>query len=131
MKCPPLVGIRHVALRVRNLPIMRDFYTAVLGFSIEWEPDNKNVYLTSGTDNLALHETDGAGADPGDGRLDHLGLLVSNPQDVDAWAAFLKQHGLHLKQEPKTHRDGARSIYFQDPEENTIQLIYHPPISGK
>jgi len=33
--------------------------------------------------------------------------------------------------EPKTHRDGARSIYFKDPEENMIQIIFHPPISGK
>jgi len=25
-------------------------------------------------------------------------------------------------------RDGARSFYCNDPEENTVQLIFHPPI---
>jgi len=30
---------------------------------------------------------------------------------------------------PKTHRDGARSFYFRDPDGVLIQLLYHPPIS--
>jgi hypothetical protein len=50
---------------------------------------------------------------------------------VDEWAAFLKSKNVALKQEPKTHRDGARSIYLADPENNIIQIIYHPPISGQ
>jgi len=50
---------------------------------------------------------------------------------VDSWADFLKQKKIKLKQEPKTHRDGARSIYLADPERNVIQIIYHPPISNK
>jgi catechol 2,3-dioxygenase-like lactoylglutathione lyase family enzyme len=36
-----------------------------------------------------------------------------------------------LAAEPKTHRDGARSFYFRDPDGLLIQLIYHPPISDK
>jgi hypothetical protein len=31
----------------------------------------------------------------------------------------------------KTHRDGARSFYFRDPDGLLIQLLYHPPISEK
>jgi catechol 2,3-dioxygenase-like lactoylglutathione lyase family enzyme len=130
MKRPPLVGIRHVALRVRDLRKMRAFYTDMLGFEVEWQPDRRNVYLTTGTDNLALHEIDEPG-NSGSDRLDHIGLLVADPKHVDAWAAFLKLQGVHLRQEPKTHRDGARSIYLQDPEENVIQIIHHPPISGE
>jgi catechol 2,3-dioxygenase-like lactoylglutathione lyase family enzyme len=128
MNRPPAVGIRHLALKVRNLEAMRHFYVDILGYSVEWEPDPQNLYLTSGTDNLALHEHAGAIEN---GSLDHLGILVRIPGDVDAWAAYLKDRGMILKQEPRTHRDGARSIYFSDPENNIIQLIYHPPISGK
>lgn len=128
MKRPASRGIRHLALRVANLMEMRRFYVDLLGYSVEWEPDPKNLYLTSGADNLALHEDV---AESGRGHLDHLGILVEKPQDVDDWAAFLTENRIQLKQAPKTHRDGARSIYFNDPEQNLIQIIYHPPISGK
>ena len=126
---PPVTrGIRHVALRVRNLPAARSFYVDILGYTVEWEPDPQNLYLTSGSDNLALHEEEGSF---GEGPLDHMGILVDRPEDVDSWAEYLKSRNVRLKQEPRTHRDGARSIYFADPEGNVIQLIYHPPISGK
>ena len=128
MSRPPSRGIRHVALKVKNLLAMRHFYVDVLGYAVEWEPDAQNLYLTSGADNLALHED--VMATRG-GALDHIGILVDEPAHVDAWASHLKAQGVQLRQEPKTHRDGARSIYFPDPEGNLIQLIYHPPISGK
>ena len=51
------------------------------------------------------------------------------PEDVDRWAAFLESRGVALEAQPKTHRDGARSCYFKDPDGNTIQIIHHPPIS--
>ena len=128
MNPPPSKGIRHLALKVRDIRGMRLFYTGILGFRVEWEPDAQNVYLTSGTDNLALHEEKSVFSS---GSLDHLGIVVEKPQDVDLWAEYIKGQNVLLKQEPKTHRDGARSIYFADPEGNTIQIIYHPPISGK
>ncbi len=127
MTQPPSIGIRHIALKLNNMAAMRTFYTGILGFQVEWEPDPQNVYLTSGSDNLALHEVE---TELKEGSLDHLGIIVRHPEDVDAWAAFLRSHGVALKQEPKTHRDGARSIYLADPEKNVIQIIYHPPISG-
>jgi catechol 2,3-dioxygenase-like lactoylglutathione lyase family enzyme len=123
---PPHLGLRHLALNVMALDEMQRFYVDLLGFTVEWQPDPDNVYLTSGTDNLALHRTssrEGAGA------LDHLGLLVKSPQDVDRWAAFLTSRGVPLDAEPRTHRDGARSCYFRDPDGNRIQIIFHPPIS--
>jgi catechol 2,3-dioxygenase-like lactoylglutathione lyase family enzyme len=121
-------GLRHLALRVRQFDAMKRFYVDLLGFEVEWEPDPDNVYLSSGIDNLALHrapERDAAGA------LDHLGLIVRLPADVDAWSAYLESHGVTIDAPPRTHRDGARSCYFKDPDGNSIQIIYHPPISQK
>jgi catechol 2,3-dioxygenase-like lactoylglutathione lyase family enzyme len=128
MNRPPSRGLRHLALKVRDLKKMRAFYVDLLGFHVEWEPDQQNLYLTSGNDNLALHEVS---EDISHGSLDHLGIIVESPADVDSWALYLKENHVALSMEPKTHRDGARSIYFRDPEENMIQIIFHPPISGK
>ena len=127
---PQHLGIRHLALFARAFDEMRRFYVERLGFAVEWEPDGDNVYLTSGADNLALHRA-GPGDAPGPGRLDHFGLLVRQADDVDGWAAYLDGHGVPLKAPPRTHRDGARSLYLEDPDGNTIQIIHHPPISSR
>ena len=102
----------------------------------EWQPDADNIYLTSGIDNLALHraesdQEDVGASDVGGGALDHLGLIVRAAEDVDRWAAFLEAQGVTLDAQPKTHRDGARSCYFRDPDGNRVQIIHHPPISDK
>src|SRR5438128_10830271 len=55
MKRPAHAGLRHLALKVRDMEAMKTFYVELLGFMIEWEPDRDNVYLSSGIDNLALH----------------------------------------------------------------------------
>jgi catechol 2,3-dioxygenase-like lactoylglutathione lyase family enzyme len=127
MDRPTHAGLRHLALNVRDLAAMKRFYVDVLGFAVEWEPDPENVYLSSGIDNLALH----AGPRAEAGALDHLGLIVRAADDVDQWGAFLESKGVTLKAKPKTHRDGARSLYFQDPDGNSVQIIHHPPISDK
>jgi len=135
MERPTHAGLRHLAMNVRDLAAMKHFYVDLLGFAVEWEPDPDNVYLSSGIDNLALHRSTppaaGDGAHAGGGALDHLGLIVRAAADVDRWAAFLESRGVELDAKPKTHRDGARSCYFSDPDGNHVQIIHHPPISGK
>ncbi len=128
---PLFLGIRHVALNVRDVQKSIEFYSNTLGMKLEWMPDSENAYLTSGQDNLALHKLP-AGTEPGKNQLvHHIGIVVKRPEDVDKWADRLRSQGVSLAQEPKTHRDGARSFYFHDPDGLLIQLIYHPPISDK
>ena len=111
MDRPSHAGLRHLALNVRDVAA-------------------DNLYLSSGIDNLALHRATGLVGAEG-GVLDHLGLIVRLPDEVDQWAAFLEAKGVTLDAKPRTHRDGARSCYFRDPEGNRIQIIHHPPISTK
>jgi len=126
---PPTKGIRHVALFVRDMGTMEAFYKDVLGYVEEWRPSERELYMTRGSDNLALHAVDGpAGTES---RLDHIGLLMSRPEDVDAWAVWMEAKGVALDTHPRTHRDGARSFYARDPEGNRIQFIWHPPIADK
>ena len=127
---PTHLGLRHLALCARAFDDMKRFYIGRLGFRVEWEPDQDTVYLTSGSDNLALHRA-GPEREGAEGPLDHLGLIVREADDVDRWAGYLEAHGVRLKTRPRTHRDGARSLYLSDPDGNTIQIIHHPPISDR
>ena len=62
---PLFLGIRHVALNVRDVAESVRFYSDVLGMKLEWMPDPDNAYLTSGQDNLALHRSPaGAASSP-------------------------------------------------------------------
>lgn len=125
---PRAYGLWHLALNVRALEPMERFYVDVMQMAVEWRPDPENVYLSSGFDNLALHVVEGMPPPGTLGALDHLGFFVETHEDVDAWHAHLVEHGFTPDNAPRTHRDGARSFYFRDPEENRLQLLCHPPI---
>lgn len=123
------LGMRHVALNVTDLESCERFYVELLGMQVEWRPDADNVYLTSGNDNLALHRGALESAAAGQ-RLDHIGFFIASPDQVDEWYTFLVNNHVPVKSPPKTHRDGARSFYCSDPEGITVQVIFHPPVSG-
>ena len=122
---PPALGVRHVALRFYDLERAERFFVEQLGYRVEWRPDPDNVYLARHQDSVALHRVP---AVLGPGVLDHIGLVVPSPDDVDRWAAWLDERGLKLLARPRTHRDGARSLYVEGPEGLVVQIIHHPPI---
>lgn len=126
-----MLGMHHVALFVHDLQACLVFYRDVVGMQEEWQPDSDNIYLTSGKDNVALHRLDADQSLQGAQRLDHIGFIMRAPDDVDAWHTHLLANGVKIAQAPKTHRDGARSLYCFDPAGNLVQFIYHPPISDK
>ena len=130
MQSPPATsGLRHVALWSSKFEDCEHFYTQLLDMQIEWRPDPDNVYLTSGNDNLALHRAPEGFNISGKQRLDHIGFILAAIEDVDIWHDFLKHHDVNIKTAPKTHRDGARSFYCTDPDDNIVQMIYHPPLA--
>ena len=125
---PPHAGMRHVALNVLNLAEVESFYVDLLGFKVEWRPDQDNVYLCSGVDNLALHKVADTGSTAQS--LAHTGIIVDKIDQVDQWYEYLSENGVKMINLAKTHRDGARSFYCSDPEGVVVQIIYHPPISN-
>ncbi|MFA7387123.1 MAG: VOC family protein [Thiohalobacteraceae bacterium] len=125
------LGLRHVALYVRDMEASLHFYVDLLGMQVEWHPDADNIYLTTaGLDNLALHRRADETAPGGAQTLDHIGFILRSPEQVDAWHDFLAAEGVAIKAPPRTHRDGARSFYCADPEGTVVQMIFHPPIAG-
>ena len=130
-----ILGLRHVALRVTDLARSRAFYEGFFGMWPVWQPDADNLYLSSGSDNLALHQISAAElADYRERRgqfLDHLGIVVEKPETVDRLFAQAERSGTTIVHRPKQHRDGSYSCYLADPDGNTVQILYEPTISEK
>ncbi len=123
-------GLRHLALRVRDVSRAVDFYTRVFGMRLVWQPDEDNAYLSSGCDNLALHRA----SRPQDGDseahpLDHLGFIVPTPADLEAGWQWAQAERLDIVHPLRRHRDGSVSFYIRDPDGNVIQLLFEPGIS--
>ncbi len=133
MTRPALVGLRHLALWVPSMHFDAtvQFYREVIGMALQWQPDPDNVYLSTGSDNLALHR---AAADrtveQGRSPLDHLGFFVPTAADVTAWHDVVVEHGTALgaeiTQAVRTHRDGATSFYLRDPAGHVVQILHLP-----
>ena len=126
----PTRGLRHLALRVRDLARAKAFYIDTFGMRVVWEPDSENCYLSSGCDNLALHQLAGAeSVAVAPQALDHLGFIVATPEAVWAATDALRARQVPIVKEPRRHRDGSCSVYCSDPDGNVIQILYEPSIS--
>jgi catechol 2,3-dioxygenase-like lactoylglutathione lyase family enzyme len=120
-----LLGLRHLALNVRDPQKSKQFYADCFEMKVVWEPDPDNVYMSSGPDNLALHRAETAGP----GALDHLGFIVETREDVDRIAVHLQEMGVTIAAAVRDHRDGSRSFYCLDPDGLRIQVLYEPTLS--
>lgn len=119
-------GIRHVALRVANVERSKRFYEDVFGMRVVWQPDPDNAYLSSGSDNLALHHEAGLGALSGTQALDHIGFFVAELGQLERNFEWAQEHGLDIVKPLRRHRDGTYSFYIKDPDGVVVQLIHDP-----
>lgn len=124
----PSIGLRHVALYVKQLEACERFYADVMGMKIVWKPDPDNIYLSTGQDNLALHRAPADFIPAKHQRLDHIGFFLPEREEVDHWHAFMQAHQITIQAAPKDHRDGSRSFYCLDPDGNTVQIIFIPDV---
>jgi catechol 2,3-dioxygenase-like lactoylglutathione lyase family enzyme len=125
-----LKGMRHIALKVTNAARSKAFYCDHFGMDVVWEPDPQNVYLSSGCDNIAIHEisADFAAA-AAELQLDHLGFIVESIERVQELEQEFVSRGVKIVHAFKVHRDGSASFYCADPDGILIQLLYEPMLS--
>ena len=125
-----LKGLRHLALKVRDIRRSKAFYQDFFGMKVVWEPDAQNVYLSSGCDNLALHELPKGKEPPADEQLlDHLGFVVESIERVRELETEFRSKEVKIVHPFKIHRDGSASFYLADPDGIVIQMLYEPTLS--
>jgi catechol 2,3-dioxygenase-like lactoylglutathione lyase family enzyme len=109
-------GLRHVALRTRDLANTERFYVEVLGMKVAFRVPPKMVFLRSvgGNDllNFVLSEKR-----IGPGGLDHIGFKVSKA-GLKRFEAILKTKGISIE-----GRRGRNALYIRDP--NGYSLEYY------
>jgi catechol 2,3-dioxygenase-like lactoylglutathione lyase family enzyme len=124
------MGMRHIALKVVNVARSKRFYQELFGMDVVWEPDRQNVYLSSGIDNIAIHEAPAAFLDgAAEKQLDHLGFVVETIERVKELEKEFAARGVKIVHPFKIHRDGSASFYCADPDGIVIQLLYEPTLS--
>jgi catechol 2,3-dioxygenase-like lactoylglutathione lyase family enzyme len=125
-------GMRHVALKVKDVAQSKRFYQEVLGMKVVWEPDPQNVYLSSGCDNIAIHGVSGAFASSAAAsQLDHLGFIVETIERVKELEKEFIAKSVRIVHPFKIHRDGSASFYCADPDGIVIQMLYEPQLSAQ
>lgn len=124
--------MRHIALKVKDVARSKAFYQQIFGMDVVWQPDPLNVYLSSGWENIALHQvSDEAAAAPPGQQLDHLGFVVDSIDRVKELEEVFRAQGVSIVHSFKIHRDGSASFYCADPDGIVIQLLYEPHLSGQ
>ena len=122
--------MRHIALKVKNAARSKEFYCTHLGMDVVWQPDAQNIYLSSGCDNIAIHEISGElAAGAAERQLDHLGFVVESIDRVKELEREFSAQGVKIVHPFKIHRDGSASFYCADPDGIIIQMLYEPALS--
>lgn len=126
-----ITGIDHLVLRAHDQQKLVDFYTGVLGLTVEKRQDAIGlVQLRAGSSLIDIVSVDGVlgrmgGAGPAaEGRnLDHFCLNVAG-FDLEAVKAHLTAHGVEVGAEGLRYGSGGEglSVYLQDPEGNGLEL---------
>lgn len=115
--------LNHVALHVRDVERSKSFYGEVLGLSSLARPafSFPGAWFALGEQELHLIGGNATEAS-GHRRGNHFALLVD---DLDAWVSELTSKGIETEG-PFERPDGARQVFFADPDGHVIELCTSP-----
>jgi len=102
-------------LRVADLDASVDYYTRVLGFTLNWRDDDGNSFasVTRGHCNLFLSVGDQG----------HPGSWVwIAASDADALCEELIANGAKVRHPPANYPWGSRELHVEDPDGNVLRL---------
>ncbi len=127
-----LTGIGHINLRVSDQEISKKFYREVLGFIVaEEDHEHGGVFMTLGdnyhTLDIGQHPNPEKAQKPARGQLGlvHVAFQVGSYQALRDAYLHLLEHGVEIRN--ATNHINQRSIYFNDPDGNTLEIYYELP----
>jgi catechol-2,3-dioxygenase len=127
-----LTGLGHVLLRVLDLERSKKFYTEVLGFRVlEEDPEHGGVFLaldgqSHAIDLFAAKDIEAARRQtPGVRGLGHVAFRVDSEAALRDAYTTLGAHGVEITR--SIDHVSQKSIYFLDPDGNTIEIYYEHP----
>ena len=123
----------HAVVYVKDMQAMLDFYTEILGFEIaDRGPINGDgtpeiVFLSQiHTDHHQIAFLEVRKEVEASNSVNHFAFRVADLNDVKSMISTLKQDGRATALNPMSHGN-AWSIYFQDPEQNGIEVFCDTP----
>jgi len=126
-----LKKLGHVQLRVADLERSKAFYRDVLGFRVaEQDPNHGDLFMTLGEDFHTLDMAQDAGPATGRGAargigVAHIAFQVGSYEALGEAYRTLLEHGVRV--ERAMDHVNQRSIYFQDPDGNRLEIYYEMP----
>lgn len=125
-----LSHVLESSLYVADLAVAESFYSGVLGLTIHSKLEGRHVFFRCGSQMVLLFNPEatagpdltprGLGAHGAHGP-GHLAFGVSN-EEIDRWRRRLGDHGVEIEQEVDWGGDRGRSLYFRDPDGNSLEV---------
>jgi catechol 2,3-dioxygenase-like lactoylglutathione lyase family enzyme len=119
--------ILETCLCVDSLAIARQFYTEVLGLTVQAEQTDRHLFFRVGNQMLLLFDpqesSKPAGTIPAHGTqgAGHVCFAVRDESELDAWRTQLESHGVAIES-IHVWPTGGRSLYFRDPAGNSLEF---------
>ena len=118
-------GVLETALYASDLQSAEAFYTTVLGLELDSAVEGRHRFFRCGSGMLLVfdpHATSVPGPVPMHGATGPGHVAFSVPEDdLDRWAGRLAENGVEIEADIDWP-GGGRSIYFRDPEGNSLEL---------
>lgn len=109
-------GLRHIALRTRDLKTTEKFYTEVLGLEVAFRHPPSMIFLSTPGGGDLLNFVRTTKRPSGHQGLEHIGFKVS-PAALKRLEKTLKAQGIALD-----GRRGKSAVYFSDPNGYQIEF---------
>ncbi len=117
-------GLNHITLRVNDIKRAEAFYTDILGFTLEKKMGQSMAVYRIGSDSLVIVEAETAyDSSSKDYRVDHFGFTVSNSEQIDEIAAYMKENDVSIVTGPANRKNG-RFLFITDPDGNLIEIFH-------
>lgn len=122
-----ILGVAEAVLYVSDLARARQFYVDVLGLAVSADFGDA-CFLQTGQhstiilfDLAALEKRVSVIPAHGAHGRGHIALAIPSAE-LNAWRERLNAHGVPIEHE-QTWSQGTHSIYFRDPDDNSLELI--------